>query len=160
MNQRQIQAIWDKALIEGWNTGQHMFSVAVVFVRQTNPSLINAQNRVDDDKFQELYTYMAESRLSRCLDRNADGSLYFSGRGNARSFIAKRSETLSNALWSGKHTSEQILAVINQIRWKKLGPATHKANAADRRVDKMLGPASTGFIGARDFSQHSWDTVK
>ena len=163
MSNADMQAIWDRHLIGGWDRNLPIFVVAIHFVRETNPELVRVvdgwREVVDDPA--ALADYIVSLGLRRCLDKDADGTLRFNGRGPTRAFINSRCKRLSNCLWSDKFTTEQILQNLHRFKWTRLGPAVLKETAKNRRVDQKFANRDRIFVNAKQRDKRTdWQTTK
>jgi hypothetical protein len=160
MTKKEKQKIWDEILIDQWQKDGSMLIATTLFLREVEPSLLNPNGFITDGGLSAVCEYMTSTGLSRCLDANGD-SLHFNCRGPVRAFIAVRCDKINNILWSGKYTSEQVLAALPQFKWRRQVKAALKTIAERRRAEAMMGEASLMIIDvkARD-KRHSWNTVK
>lgn len=160
MTKKEKQKIWDKILIDQWQKDGSVMSALTVFLREVKPSLLSPSGYIIDRGITAACEYMISIELSRCLDANGE-SLYFNFRGPVRAFIAARCDKINNILWSGRYTSEEIVRVLPQFKWSRLGKAALKTIAENKRAEKMMGKDSFVIIDtrARD-KRHSWNTVK
>ena len=160
MTKKEKQKIWDEILIDQWQKDGSVMIALTLFLRQVEPSLVGPSGFIDSDKHVAACEYMVSTGLSRCLDANGE-RLYFNCRGPVRAFIASRCSQINNVLWSGKYTSEQVLAASPQFKWRRLGKAVLKDIAESRRAEAIMGNGSLLIIDtrARD-KRHNWNTVK
>jgi hypothetical protein len=160
MTKKEKQKIWDEILIDQWQKDGSMLIATTLFLREVEPSLLNSSGFIKDGGITAVCEYMVSTGLHRCLDANGN-SLYFNCRGPVRAFIAVRCDKINNILWSGKYTSEQVLAALPQFKWRRQVKAVLKTIAERRRAEAMMGEASLVIIDARARDKkHSWNTVK
>lgn len=160
MTKKEKQKIWDEILIDQWQKDGSVMSALTLFLREVEPSLVGPSGFINDETFLPACEYMRSIELARCLDANGD-SLYFNTRGPVRAFIAARCSQINNILWSEKYTSEEVLRVLPQFKWQRLGKAVLKTIAESKRAEKMMGKDSLVIIytRARD-KRRNWNTVK
>jgi hypothetical protein len=160
MTKKEKQKIWDEILIDQWQKDGSMIIATTLFLREVEPSLLNPSGFIMEGKITAVCEYMIATGLHRCLDANGN-SLYFNCRGPVRAFIAVRCDKINNILWSGKYTSEQVVAALPQFKWRRQVKAVLKTIAESKRAEKMMGKGSLLIIDtrARD-KRHSWNTVK
>ena len=160
MTKKEKQKIWDEILIDQWQKDGSMLIATTLFLREVEPSLLNPSGFIMEGKITAVCEYMVATGLHRCLDANGN-SLYFNCRGPVRAFIAVRCDKINNILWSGKYTSEQVVAALPQFKWRRQVKAVLKTIAESKRAEKMMGKGSLLIIDtrARD-KRHSWNTVK
>jgi hypothetical protein len=160
MTKKEKQKIWDEILIDQWQKDGSVMIATTLFLREVEPSLLNSSGFIMDGGITAVCEYMISTGLHRCLDANGN-SLYFNCRGPVRAFIAVRCSQINNILWSGKYTSEQVLAALPQFKWRRQVKAVLKTIAERRRAEAMMGEASLVIIDARARDKkHSWNTVK
>lgn len=160
MTKKEKQKMWDEILIDQWQKDGSVISALTLFLRKVEPSLLSPSGFIMDGGITAACEYMVSIELSRCLDANGK-SLYFNCRGPVRAFIAARCDKINNILWSERYTSEEVLRVLPQFKWRRMGKAVLKTIAESKRAEKMMGKDSFVIIDtrARD-KRHSWNTVK
>jgi len=163
MSNADMQAIWDRHLITGWVRDLPIFVVAIHFAKDTKPELVRVVDgwrEVVDDPV-ALSAYLVSLNLRRCLDKNADGTLRFSGKGPTRAFVNSRCKRLSSCLWSDKFTTEQILQNLHRFKWTRLGPAAVKETAKNRQLAKKFIIRDRIFVNAKQRDKRTdWQTTK
>jgi hypothetical protein len=160
MTKKEKQKIWDEILIDQWQKDGSMLIATTLFLREVEPAMLNQSGFIMEGGITAVCEYMISTGLNRCLDLNGN-SLYFSCRGPVRAFIAARSPKINNILWSGKYTSEQVIAALPQFKWRRQMKAALKSASENRRAEAIMGSGSLLIIDtrARD-KRHSWNTVK
>ena len=150
------QEVWDRQLLRGWTNDAHIVQVATAFINEVKPELLNDFYLIEDwEKFREFFVPLG---LKRCLDADAAGEPIFRGWGRTRVFIASRCERLSNCLWSGKYTEQQLLDSIDAFAWRKHGKAIQQAMS--KRHAKKKAARGEVNIKARGLINRDWNTVK
>jgi len=150
------QEIWDRELLSGWTNDTYILQVATAFLNEVKPELVNDLGRVKDWK--EFREFLIPLDMKRCLDVNPAGEPIFRGWGRTRVFIASRCERLSNCLWSGKYTEQQLLDSIDAFAWRKHGKAIQREGT--KRYTKKRAARTEIRIKARALSNRNWNTVK
>lgn len=145
MTKKEKQKIWDEILIDQWQKDGSMILATTLFLREVEPSLLSPGGLIVDGGLSAVCKYMISTDLIRCVDANGE-SLYFNCRGPVRAFIAVRSPKINNILWSGKYTSEQVLAALPQFKWRRQFKAVLKTSAERKRVAAMMGSGSLVII--------------
>ena len=150
------QEVWDRALLSGWNNDIYIIQVASAFLSEVKPELVSDSGRIEDGKkFREFFVPLG---LKRCLDVDSSGEPIFRGWGRTRVFIGSRCERLSNCLWSGKHTEQQLFDSIDAFTWRKHGKAIQQAMS--KRHTKKKAARGEVRIKARGLINRDWNTVK
>ena len=150
------QEIWDRNLLRGWTNDIPIMCVAVLFLKDVKPELVNEKGLIIDPV--EFRDFFIPLNLKRCLDRNSSGDSIFKGYGQTRPFISSRCERLNNCLWSGKYTEQELLDSIDAFRWRKHGAAISKA--VNRKNSRKKSALRTLNIKARGLSNTNWNTTK
>ena len=156
MKRPSNQEIWDRELLSGWTNDTYIVQVATAFLSEVKPELVNDLGRVKDWK--EFREFFVPLDMKRCLDVNSAGEPIFRGWGRTRVFIASRCERLSNCLWSGKHTEQQLLDSIDAFTWRKHGKAIQQMMGKKQRKKRLA--RGEVRIKARGLSNRDWNTVK
>jgi len=150
------QEVWDRALLSGWNNDIYIIQVASAFLSEVKPELVSDSGRIEDGKkFREFFVPLG---LKRCLDVDSSGEPIFRGWGRTRVFIGSRCERLSNCLWSGKHTEQQLFDSIDAFTWRKHGKAIQQVMS--KRHAKKKAARGEVRIKARGLINRDWNTVK
>jgi hypothetical protein len=153
------QDVWDRELLSGWTNDTYIIEVATAFLNEVKPELVSDSGFIEEGKkFREFFVPLG---LKRCLDVNASSSArepIFRGWGRTRVFIASRCERLSNCLWSGKYTEQELLDSIDAFTWRKHGKAIQQAMS--KKHDKKRSGTIEVSIKARGLSNRNWNTVK
>ena len=150
------QEVWDRALLSGWNNDIYIIQVASAFLSEVKPELVSDSGRIEDGKkFREFFVPLG---LKRCLDVDSSGEPIFRGWGRTRVFIGSRCERLSNCLWSGKHTEQQLFDNIDAFTWRKHGKAIQQVMS--KRHAKKKAARGEVRIKARGLINRDWNTVK
>jgi len=150
------QEVWDRALLSGWTNDIYIIQVASAFLSEVKPELVSDSGRIEDGKkFREFFVPLG---LKRCLDVDSSGEPIFRGWGRTRVFIGSRCERLSNCLWSGKHTEQQLFDSIDAFTWRKHGKAIQQVMS--KRHAKKKAARGEVRIKARGLINRDWNTVK
>ena len=156
------QKLWDELLIEGWNKFWKVKGLYLQFY-------IRAQGLPNDQTVNPTWRDSSDFALSfdlkrsyRC-DKGEKEALFT--KQEVRALIASRSPTLSNCLWSGKHTDEAILEAIDRFPWNYKASANSKYNR-DRRAERLRSDRETAVIRPIRAREHTgtgntdWKKVK
>ena len=153
---KKQQEIWDRQLLRGWTDNSYIIEVATAFLSEVKPELVSDSGRIEDGKkFREFFVPLG---LKRCLDVDSSGEPIFRGWGRTRVFIGSRCERLSNCLWSGKHTEQQLFDSIDAFTWRKHGKAIQQVMGQKQRRKRLA--RSEVNIKARGLSNRDWNTTK
>ena len=148
--------MWDRALLSGWTNDIYIIQVASAFLSAVKPELLDDAGLIEDGKkFREFFVPLG---LKRCLDVDSSGEPIFRGWGRTRVFIGSRCERLSNCLWSGKHTEQQLFDSIDAFTWRKHGKAIQQVMS--KRHAKKKAARGEVRIKARGLINRDWNTVK
>ena len=159
MNKKEIQAVWDKCLIQAYRDKALMIHVLIRFFIELESSHIDEKRYFIDPKKSEAL--FAALRLNRSLDQSGNYFIWPRFNVKAHDYILARSKYLYQWLNDENTSDQDILFSIKKCKWKK--QSNLKGNKVyDRFMEKQKEKSvkkRTKFIRARSLSP-TWSTVK
>jgi len=150
LSKSEIQAVWDKCLVDGASHGVKMWRVIGDFM-----SNIGCYHKdYNYHWFEDGGVHFLESlELRRCRDRDAGGDLRFRAwKDDALSFIGARCMPLQLAIVNSRVDNDEVLATLAAYKWVRRNYSIKKSRnrgASWRRLPLI------------DLSKkHDWSTVK
>ena len=156
------QKAWDRALITAWRNDAPMRSVIQMFLFERYPEELNDCFIINN--WMQAKVLITSLKLKRCRDRDTFGNVLFCAtRGPAKEFIEMRSGQLADCLWAGTVTDDDILANIDNFKWRRINFTRKRSTAKSQKNRRFrLKGQSEKILPMRDFNDksHDWGTVK
>lgn len=149
----QLQSIWDKCLIVGWERNWKMLGVGFFFVRKVAPVL----GKLSDCG--RVCAYITSLGLKRCMEREG-GKVMFGGHGFARSFIDDHSRQLTNFLYSKDHSNADILKSIDNFKWKRVNRTKTNSRKIKKNREASPDTVQMRILWREQDKGTDWNTVK
>lgn len=148
MSKEELQELWDRELLNGWQREGSMASVKAKFYRKVKELDFDAE--LDWDK--------VDIFLESCaLKRYETG---YVSKQPVRAFVENRSPNLSGCLWSGKYSHDELLEAIDRFKWTPL-TEEQKAKFSRQKYQRHRKGKNSLTIKARELTKkHDWNTVK
>ena len=148
MSKEELQELWDRELLNGWQREGSMASVKAKFYRKVKELDFDAE--LDWDK--------VDIFLESCALKRYETD--YVSKQPVRAFVENRSPNLSGCLWSGKYSHDELLEAIDRFKWTPL-TEEQKAKFSRQKYQRYRKGKNSLTIKARELTKkHDWNTVK
>jgi len=148
MSKEELQELWDRELLDGWQREGSMSGVKAKFYRKVK--------ELDFDA--ELDWGKVDTFLESCALKRYE--LMYVSKQPVRAFVANRSPNLSGCLWSGKYSHDELLEAIDRFKWTPL-TEKQKDKFSKQKYERYRRAKNSLTIKARELTKkHDWNTVK
>jgi len=148
MSKEELQELWDRELLDGWQREGSMAGVKAKFYRKVK--------ELDFDA--ELDWGKVDTFLESCALKRYE--LVYVSKQPVRAFVANRSPNLSGCLWSGKYSHDELLEAIDRFKWTTL-TEKQKEKFSKQKYERYRKGKNSLTIKARELTKkHDWNTVK
>lgn len=148
MSKEELQELWDRELLNGWQREGSMASVKAKFYRKVKELDFDAE--LDWDK--------VDIFLESCALKRYETD--YVSKQPVRAFVENRSPNLSGCLWSGKYSHDELLEAIDRFKWTPL-TEEQKAKFSRQKYQRHRKGKNSLTIKARELTKkHDWNTVK
>ena len=148
MSKEELQELWDRELLNGWQREGSMASVKAKFYRKVKELDFDAE--LDWDK--------VDIFLESCALKRYETD--YVSKQPVRAFVENRSPNLSACLWSGKYSHDELLEAIDRFKWTPL-TEEQKAKFSRQKYQRYRKGKNSLTIKARELTKkHDWNTVK
>ena len=149
MSKEELQELWDRELLDGWQRQSSMAGVKAFFFKKATGL---------DDYEGELDWGKVDTFLESCALKRYE-PVYVSKQ-PVRAFVENRSPNLSGCLWSGKYSHDELLEAIDRFKWTPL-TEEQKAKFSRQKYQRHRKGKNSLTIKARELTKkHDWNTVK
>jgi len=149
MSEEELQELWDRELLDGWQREGSMAGVKAFFFKKAT-GLNDYEGELDWGK---VDTFLESCALKRY-------ELMYVSKQPVRAFVANRSPNLSGCLWSGKYSHDELLEAIDRFKWTPL-TEEQKAKFSRQKYQRYRKGKNSLTIKARELTKkHDWNTVK
>ena len=148
MSKEELQELWDRELLNGWQREGSMASVKAKFYRKVKE--LDFDTELDWDK--------VDIFLESCALKRYETD--YVSKQPVRAFVENRSPNLSGCLWSGKYSHDELLEAIDRFKWTPL-TEEQKAKFSRQKYQRYRKGKNSLTIKARELTKkHDWNTVK
>ena len=148
MSKEELQELWDRELLDGWQRESSIAGVKAKFYRKVK--------ELDFDA--ELDWGKVDTFLESCALKRYE--LVYVSKQPVRAFVENRSPNLSGCLWSGKYSHDELLEAIDRFKWTPL-TEEQKTKFSKQKYQRYRKGKNSLTIKARELTKkHDWNTVK